>query len=101
MTEKTRELLKEYSNLNVSIGCINYFDNTVKKIDGTLVEKSARDCALITVNHIIKVLDQVCDDRGYDPFEAPLGHLKEWEKIKEEIENYENWSNSSGMYQGK
>jgi len=46
----------------------------------------SKQCALIAVNEIIKVLEEVCDDRGYDPFEAPLYTLNYYKEVKQEIE---------------
>jgi len=46
---------------------------------------ASTQCALIAVTEIIKVLEEVCDDRGYDPFEAPLGHLKYYKEVKQEL----------------
>jgi hypothetical protein len=47
----------------------------------------SKQCALIAVDETIKVLEEVCDDRGYDPFEAPLYTLKYWQEVKQEISN--------------
>ena len=41
--------------------------------------------AEVAVNEIIVVLKEICDDRGYDPFEAPLGHLKYYKEVKQEL----------------
>ena len=46
----------------------------------------AKQCALIAVDQVIKMLDVVCESKSYDPFEAPMYDLKEWKQIKEEIE---------------
>ena len=55
--------------------------NTLFAID----DDKATKCALLLVNKVIKVLEEVCDDRGYDPFEAPLGNLKYYKEVKQEL----------------
>ena len=53
---------------------------------GSIGLYEAKQCALVAVNEIIKVLEEVCDDRGYDPFEAPLGSLEYYKEVKQELE---------------
>jgi hypothetical protein len=51
-----------------------------EKFDGYICYAEA------TVDEIIKVVEEICDDRGYDPFEAPLYTLNYYKEVKQEIE---------------
>ena len=55
-------------------------------MDREYVLGKAKECALVAVDEIIKVLDVICERASYDPFEAPMVDLKEWQQVKQEIE---------------
>ena len=75
--EKAKELVDKYIPLSLRL----YSDyEWVEEID------SAKQCALIAVDEGINILDEICESRGYDPFESPLYDLKYWKEVKQEIE---------------
>jgi len=65
---------------------VHKFDLMQTCIEGFSLQ-DAKECALIGVDEILKVLEEICDDRGYDPFEAPLYTLKYFQDVKQEIIN--------------
>jgi hypothetical protein len=85
--EKAEKLVDTYRNTIMSF------------LNDNMKDMNAKNCALVAVNEVINVLEEVCDDRGYDPFEAPLYRLEEWKEVRQELVKDEDWANTSGMYQ--
>jgi hypothetical protein len=76
--EKANELMRKYSNIDIDIFNLNLkmFGNEVLYYSGSLVEKSAKQCALIAVDELIKF----GNDQG---IREPMMY---WHKVKEELE---------------
>ncbi len=74
--EKAEELVNKYIGLNSG-----------KLSDYSRIEfPTAKQCALIAIDENINILNEICELRGYDPFESPLYDLNYWKKVKQEIE---------------
>ena len=71
--EKAKELVDKFKNRSIELG---------ESHSQLLAEANA----LIAVNEGINILDEICESRGYDPFESPLYDLKYWKEVKQEIE---------------
>lgn len=71
--EKAKELVDKFKNRSIELG---------ESHSQLLAEANA----LIAVDEGINILDEICESRGYDPFESPLYDLKYWKEVKQEIQ---------------
>lgn len=76
--EKAEEIVVRYSNINVDVFNIEKFDNRIHIHSGTLCELSAKQCALIAVDYLIKEQDMW---QNGEP--EPVLY---WQEVKQEIE---------------